>query len=294
MKLIEGSRYTFKVEKKIDLEGNEFWVLSGPDNKRYLLSCSDYSSYNIKESELLDCRIDKINCKGEVFLEPEHPYYREGSVYEFVVRSIETRINKSGENEDLVLLSGGDMTDLAVPVKIFKNMVPEINSRVLLKVNKIVKGNIVIGESGISNISVKDEDSDAHNFVVVGESKGLDGKIYYIIADKNKNQYTIPRDYYSHYGLKEGSSFRGRFLRYKEGHDVTVEPDSPFFKTGKIYDFVVKEVIKLPEGIDDVMVVEDEYGYQHHVKPRKKPLQGQHFEYRVVKMRKGWPLLEEV
>lgn len=294
MKLIEGSRYTFKVEKKIEFEGSVFWVLSGPDSKRYLLDCSDYSTYNIKRGKLLNCRIDKINCKGEVFLEPEHPFYREGSVYEFAVISKEDRINKSGEKENVVILKGGDNSTAVVPEKVFKHKIPEIRSRVFLTVDKIVKGSILISGSDISADSGKSEGSEIHDFVITGESKGLDDKVYFIVADNEKNQYAIPREYYTHYGLKTGSSFKGRFLIYKEGHGVNVEPDSPFFSPGEVYDFVFKDFIKLPDGMDDIMVIEDKYGYQHHVKPRKTTIKGQQLKYRVIKMRKGWPLLEEV
>jgi hypothetical protein len=293
MKLIEGSRYKFKVERKIEFEDDKFWVLSGPDNKRYLLSYSDYSSYNISESALLDCRVDKINCKGEVFLEPEHPYYREGSVYEFLVKAMETRINKSGENENVIILNAPDNTLVVVPEKVFKHKIPEINSSVSLVIDKIIKGSLIISGSDNYAAPGKSEDSEIHEFVIVGESKGVDERVYFIITDTKKNQYVIPREYYTHYGLKTGSIFTGRFIRYKEGHGVNVEPESPFFRPGEVYDFIVRDIIKLPDGMDDVMVIEDEYGYQHHVKPRKTAIKGQLLKYRVVKMRKGWPLLEE-
>ncbi len=294
MKLIEGSRYNFIVDKKIEFEGNEFWVLSGPGKKRYLLNCMDYSCYSITTGQTLNCRIDKINCKGEVFLEPEHPSYREGSVYEFTVESVEPRINKSGEKKDVVILAGNNIARVVVPAENFVTLIPAIDSKVLLRVDKIVKGNIIISGSAMSAASGKSEDSELLDFVILGESIGIDGKVYYIIKDVENNRYTIPKEYYTHYGLKTGSSFKGRFLKYKEGHGLNVEPDSPFFKPGNIYEFTVKEFIKLPEGVENVMVIEDEYGYQHHVKPYRLAGKGSGLRYRVVKMRKGWPLLEEV
>ena len=293
MKLAEGSRYIFIVEKKIEFEGNEYWVLSGPDKKRYLLNSVDYSAYNITPGQNLDCRIDKINCKGEVFLEPEHPFYREGSVYEFRVESVETRVNKSGENQDVVILSGNYIPRVVVPAKNFDPLIPSVHTSVLLKVDRIVKGTIIIGGSDTDVASEKIKDSELHDFVILGESIGLDGKSCFVIKDKENNiQYTIPKEYYAHYGFKTGSLFKGRFLRYKEGHGLNIEPDSPFFKPGNIYDFRVREFIKLPDGIEDVMVVEDEYGYPHHVMPDYQAIPGSIIRFRVVKMRKGWPLLE--
>ena len=96
MKLKEGRRYNFNVEKIISLNDIDYYVLSGPDKRKYLLDIEDYTSYNIKPGVQLDCRVDKINCQGEIFLEPRHPYYEEGKSYSFNVNNYEDRVNKSG------------------------------------------------------------------------------------------------------------------------------------------------------------------------------------------------------
>jgi len=293
MKLIEGSRYNFKVEKQINLDGKHFWVLTGPDKKKYLLDCSEYSKYKIKIDDEINCRLDKINCKGEVFLEPLHPYYREGSVYDFTAISYETRIDKSGVKQDVVILHADNIESVVVPVKYFSGSVPQINTRVSIKIDQIIKGVIYVSGASQPIDSDKSEDSDLYNFLILNQSRGIDGRVYFVISDEEGKQHTIPSEYYSHYGFIIGDSFKGRFLRYKEGQGVNVEPVSPFFSPGQEYQFSIIEFFKLSAGLEDIMLIEDEYGFTHQVPSVDHVRVGQVLKYRVVKMRKGWPLLEE-
>ena len=131
-------------------------------------------------------------------------------------------------------------------------------------------------------------------FSVLGESIGVDGRVYYIIQDIDKKSYTLPKEYYAHYGLGKNSTFTGRYLRYKEGLGVNIEPLSPFFEPGLDYEFIIKELIELTDGMENVMVLRDKYGFDHKLSARDGMIVGQKLRYRVKKMRKGWPLLEEL
>lgn len=294
MKLLERSRYNFTVEKKIEFDNRNFWVLLGPDKRKYLLDCKDYSSYNIHLNDILDCRIDKVNCKGEVFLEPLHPYYREGAVYSFRVITLEDRIDKSGMKTRVVILGDNYQNKLIAPIEYFSDGIPGIGSDIDLKIGQIVKGIIHISGLSDSGQSEKSDEGRTSDFLIVGESTGVDGKVYLIIEDLKNVRYTIPKEYYLHYKFKEGDTFRGSFIKYKEGLGVNIEPVSPFFTPGNTYEFTVVDFIKISEGIDDVMVLEDKYGYSHQVSPNKDYKPGQKVIYRVIKMRKGWPLIEEL
>ena len=102
MRLEEGRSYSFTKVKSIVLPGGEVnLILEGPDGKKYLLPVERYGEYNLRTKPELICKVDKINCSGKVFLEPEHPYYRVGERYDFLVVRTDERESILGEPEKI-------------------------------------------------------------------------------------------------------------------------------------------------------------------------------------------------
>jgi len=97
MKLQEGEKYNFFVKRILEIGGNNYYLLLGPGDVKYLLKKDYYEHYNIDIDDTITCRVDKINCRGEVFLEPEHPYYSEGREYMFEVTGRDLRVDNKGE-----------------------------------------------------------------------------------------------------------------------------------------------------------------------------------------------------
>jgi hypothetical protein len=92
LKLIEGKYYQFKVLKTVNLpDEGDFYMLRHQSGRRLLLPVEPYKNYCIDEDDTIECKVDKINCTGKVFLEPKHPVYLEGKIYDFIVKS--TSIN---------------------------------------------------------------------------------------------------------------------------------------------------------------------------------------------------------
>ncbi len=79
---IVGKIYPFLYIKKIELD-EEFFVFEDFYGERYLLSSYYYKNYNFKPKQEVLCRILRIDCSGKVSIEPEHPYYKTGKVYDF-------------------------------------------------------------------------------------------------------------------------------------------------------------------------------------------------------------------
>ncbi len=133
MKLKERARYDFLVIKLVETDDERYFLLKGPDNKRYLLPEKYYTVYGIMTGSVINCRIDKINCKGKVFLEPEHPYYREGNEYEF--RLLEQQ-NKPDQNGKLLIV--GD--EFGLRHEVFVPGDCEISASMVFRIDKIKKG----------------------------------------------------------------------------------------------------------------------------------------------------------
>ena len=82
----EGQTLGFKILRVVILpDNNEYYLLESLVGNRYMMRKSYYENYNLKIGSVINCNIDKINCSGKIFMEPEHPVYRTGSNYGFKV-----------------------------------------------------------------------------------------------------------------------------------------------------------------------------------------------------------------
>ncbi len=85
-KLNEGEIYPFRFIKIIPLSDNmNYMLMEDPFGIRHLMPYEYYIQYNLLPGSMVNCRVDKINCTGRVFLEPEHPYYKTGSAFNFEI-----------------------------------------------------------------------------------------------------------------------------------------------------------------------------------------------------------------
>ena len=101
-KLEEGKSYPFKVYNKVQLQDEKaYFILEDPYSIRHLLPSWFYTKYGIKQGQTINCVVDKINCTGRVYLEPEHPNYSKGCVYVFQLKSIQ--INELRRKSKLLL-----------------------------------------------------------------------------------------------------------------------------------------------------------------------------------------------
>ncbi|MHC1774212.1 MAG: hypothetical protein AB9834_02245 [Lentimicrobium sp.] len=97
-KLAEGEVYAFTFEKLITLsDGEDYMVMEDPFGIRHMITYKYYLNYGLKPGTTVNCVVDKINCTGRVFLEPEHPVYKKGTkfLFEFV------RIQVSADRIDM-------------------------------------------------------------------------------------------------------------------------------------------------------------------------------------------------
>ena len=82
--LREGNVLCFTVRNTVKLQdGLEYMILEDPYNQKHFIEAGLYAGYDMKAGQLIECRVDKINCTGRVFLEPLHPYYSAGNNYDF-------------------------------------------------------------------------------------------------------------------------------------------------------------------------------------------------------------------
>ncbi len=90
-KLEEFQTYPFKILKTVDTPDGLFYVLEDPFGFRHLLTSEYYDreKYQFAIGNEIECRVDKINCKGQLFLEPRHPKFQRGNTSELILHETE-------------------------------------------------------------------------------------------------------------------------------------------------------------------------------------------------------------
>lgn len=93
-RLTEGEYYTFTIIKSISFgPEEEYYVMREPNGFKLLMPKKFYIRYGFRSGQQVLCRVDKVNCVGRIFLEPEHPYYEEGKQYNFDVIDVEQLVD---------------------------------------------------------------------------------------------------------------------------------------------------------------------------------------------------------
>lgn len=291
MKIKEGERYDFLVEKILRIGDKDYYLLKGYGGDKYLLRKEYYENYNIQPDNTINCRVDKINCREEVFLEPENPYYKEGKRYDFRITGRDIRVNDSGQVIPVLLVQDRFSNELVVPMSIVGAFDIHKSKYINLKILRINKGRIFFEAPGPVENSRHEEEEMVYEFLIYDRMTGVDGKDYFMVCDINNSHYIIPSEQYSHYGLKKDTTFRGRFIKYHDSGQYRIEPLNPYYTPGGKYEFKMISIMDKPDGAGKILTVGDRYGFRHEVIVPYDYTPQKRLFLKVKKIRKGWPLL---
>jgi len=236
-KFQEGENHLFKLTgiTEIPGTGESFFILENQFGGKQLLKAIHYLHYNMKVGDDIDCRIDKINCSGKIFLEPENPFYKQGETYEFEVLRILEQLNSVGESEKVIIVkdSFGHENRCSLPENISPS---QIGKKIKCKVVRIKKGVLYLihpeMESTIKLLQVGKNYS-----FTVKEIKNLDGINYYILNDDFNNSYSLKVDMYKQYNLCIGRQVNCTVTKFNTDGHLKIEPEHPHYKVGKTYAF---------------------------------------------------------
>jgi hypothetical protein len=293
MKLEEGRYYNFIVVKTVTLpDASESLVLQGPDNKRYLLPLSFYNKYDLSLRDEVKCKVDKINCSGKVFLEPIHPYYREGEYCHFAIDSIIKSDSTHNQNITGFVVKDAFGNSVTGHINLLESP-PVIGSDVNIRVERISKGRIYFSKTESREAADDLNEGETYDFLVRAIVKGDEGDEFYVVADKFDKEHHLPARYYNHYGFKPGGSFRGKIIRYSAGSPKTIEPENPWFTPGEVVEVAVGSYEPDETGNNFIVEVYDDNGFIYNVRMNEKP-EKQTLRCTVLKIRKGRPVLVPV
>jgi hypothetical protein len=286
-RLNEGQAYEFRVEKKVtDPSAVDHFVLTGPDEKKYLLQAATYRCYGITPATTIKCRIDKINCRGQVFLEPMNPYYSEGATYDFLVEGYDIRTDHAGNEVNVFIVKDHFNNIIYVPC----DTLPEKGAPVRLVVERISKGRLFLFPYRKKRNTGNLRTGEIYKFLVERIVRGVDDDEYFVICDSEGVRHTISKAHYEYYGFRPGDSIKGKVVKYAGSGEKIIEPLNPYYKRGSV--ITLKVTGNTRNIINDSFTLDltDKFGFTHCIQSAILP-DGETVRCRVKMIRKGKPLL---
>ena len=298
-KFTEGEVHQFKVTGYTEIPGTDesFYILENQYGGKHLLKTVNYKHYNLKTGQEITCKIDKINCSGKIYLEPENPVYKEGKTYEFDLIKIIDQTNSVGEKEKAAIVK--DQFGIKIPCSLPDNIIIGVDEKKLkCKVLRIKKGQLFLTHLKYE-LSGKSLNIGKKYWFTVTEIKELENKTdYYILKDQFDNSYSLKKGMYEHYNFKIGQKVECTVTKYDTDSHLKIEPVHPHYEIGKTYLFKYLKTLKdiNPLGKEEnVIIVQDIYGVETKVRSQnisnlKKPYP-EYLNCKVDGIRKGKAIL---
>lgn len=295
----EGQRFPFVIVNKLTLPGTDEvnFILLGPDQKKYLLPEESYQNYHLKTGQTITCTIDKINCSGKIFLEPDHPYYKIGERYDFLVMRIAEQENFLGSPQLMAWVRDLHGLEWPCPVDKAEGIEPGY-SYLACRVDRIRKAELQLSLPAMTSRFWVLKAGNTYTFKLT-DIKTFEGKEFYILKDHLGNFHRLPLEFYKDYKYRINQEIQARVVKYNASGECLIEPDHPFYKTGQEYDFGFVRLEKSVDvfgRIEAVILVEDIFGNEVKVRPESWQIELAEYKpdkitCRVDRFRKGRPVL---
>jgi len=237
IKLEEGKIYPFKIDGEMELpNGNICFKLTDPNGIRHVLVKSDYENYNLKTGDKVRCHIDKLNCSGQLFFEPLHPYYEIGKCYEFpFIRSVIFK-DASGKMGKKAIIRDALGQETSVPIEdIPADCQP--GDLVKFKIDLVKKGRIYLWPCQDEDFLSALIPGKILNLTLKGTKTYNGSREFYDFQDDNGRRFFIRKKFYTKYGFDIGDRVK---CEVKEKSGVKfLEPLHPVFRKNMYFDFEI-------------------------------------------------------
>lgn len=223
----EGRIFEFRVLKIIETpETGLQWILQGPDDRRFMLDASLYEKYKISVSDILKCRIDKINCSGKMFLEPLSGF-NSGEVHEFRMKSYVCRDDAIGKLRHF--------TTVETPLG---ESLCEIEAHEFLeqaflacRIIRIKKGHLFLEKA--ENPVPACRQGTIEVMLVLSSCHFIHGQAFYLLKDHYGNGHLVPREPFKNFGLRTGVKSKFQIVKIYPDESCLAEPVHPYWSPGE-------------------------------------------------------------
>ena len=234
--LEKGKYYSFNFYKKIEFEGEDYWLCIDPFNKKHMLKSAWYDKYNFEAGKDYSCRIDKINCTGQLFIEPEHPIYKERQAYPFTVTRVEVHINDFGDPEThLKLLSR--YNDEA-EISFLGNKEMKNGETIDLFLYRIQKGKLLLFPPADKINYSYLKRGEEYIFTIRSVMELFPEKEYFVLEDEKDHIHYLRKKFYESFHFKKNDKVKCRLLEEPNPGIHYLEPEYPDYESRQVYEFV--------------------------------------------------------
>ena len=265
-------------------DGNLYLILEDSNGYRFIQDYKPYAEYGLKPGAKIICKVDKVNCNGKIFLEPQHPLFEEGKDYPFPV--IDT---KNYEAFALVTL----IDSLGKKHFVFTTKEPS-ESSLICTVIAIHKGQIDIEPADVNLRTPLPRKNDRVESMIEEIVKGGSEEDEIVILSVDKIPLKAPRRCLP-YKSKAGE----QILCLVRAGSRHAEPIDPNFPPGLILNLSFQRIETRPDllrGPKSFILAEDEKKnlYEILISPSKfmHPKKGDKLVATIKSYRCGRPVLE--
>lgn len=294
MRFEVGAWYSFNISGLTSiLDKGECYVLTHESGRKMLLKASFYTKYHFFIGQKIECRIDKVSCTGQVFLEPKHPIYSEGNFYSFPL----IKVNKDAKS----LFNGTvkDAFDNEIDVFIPQIKSYKINESILLKVVQVKKG-IAILQQDKSEVYTSSEKQIGNKIKLrITNITKYNSEDYYILTEENVEKAKLKVKHFKKYGFVVGDKINCMITGMGLNNSLVVEPINPWYELGKSYLFQVESIVdftdlegKNAKNLIALDIAENKCGVKIDDLIAKRIFKMNQIKCKVIGFRKGRPQLE--
>jgi hypothetical protein len=270
----EGQQVEISITGIVDPEFGQGWVATLPDGTKITLDYKYYAPYQFTKGQKVRGFVDRINCAGKVYFEPEHPVYKTGECYDFEVVTTSKKELINGCTENCVTV-----------IDYFRNHIDvvfheerDIGKKTELRVKAIHKGRPVLEIP---------EDTVPQKFKMPFFVKSVtteNGKQFYILENNDKKQFLLPVHWYRFHKIEVGQTILCRVWHSATKNDYRLEPVHPCYSEGE-------NVELIPFFRRDTLWTRDCFGQivkiQGFIDPNSPPMP---VKCSVLRIRKGKPV----
>lgn len=289
----EGSEIEFVIKKQIELaEDEKYFVLEDAEGRKQLMKSKFYKKYNFKIGGKIICKIDHINCVGKIFLEPKHPYYKQGAIYNFVINEISKQKNRVGE--EVLLIKVIDKLNNSAYCKIDGGNIEEFKTskQIKCRVELIKKGILYLNYvNGLHSENF--EIGKFYDFKIVAIKVLEDSFKYYVLKDKKNNTHILKYDYYNFHNLEIGQNIQCQIIKFSSEGYFIIEPRHPYYEIGSNYEFKFLSQKKDLLTNNFIVTVSDVFNQEVNFVETQQ-VESENVVCKVVGIKKGKPILVSI
>lgn len=136
-----GEMLDFTISKILTIKETDFFIFKDTSGVHYMVPTEFYTDYHFTVGQKTKGWVDKINCMGRIFIEPAHPFYKVGEVYEFEMVHHSLPGKKSGNKKVFIVVRD----KMGKTWELETDQLPEmITSSIKCRVEKIKKGQLYL------------------------------------------------------------------------------------------------------------------------------------------------------